>query len=145
MTILIRKINSIIFIIIIIIIIGECKSEKDIEEFRRINAINHDHDRIQTYYSKNNNKSDSNRKLTFAVLLPWNFTGLEDLRQMGPAALVAINLAVEHLQKPGNIFYYYDISIIYRDTECSSVTGPLAAFDIIYTHRKPGLNEKLLE
>lgn len=132
MTILIRKIYAIIFIIITTII-SECELNNNDNS---VNIINHDI--VQTYYSNNSNVGDIRNKLKFAVLLPWN-APIPGAREVAPAVLSAINLAVNDLQKPGNIFYHYDISIVHRDTNCSSTTGPLAAFEIYSSDKKPGV------
>lgn len=74
------------------------------------------------------------RELFFGVLLPSNMPD----RGGSPAVLPAMELAVKKVKAPGGILEGWDITMEYRDTQCSSVYGPLAAFEL-YTKQKPGL------
>lgn len=73
------------------------------------------------------------RELFFGVLLPSNMPD----RGGSPAVLPAMDLAVKKVRAPGGILEGWDITMEYRDTQCSSVYGPLAAFEL-YTKQKPG-------
>lgn len=77
------------------------------------------------------------RELFFGVLLPSNMPD----RGGSPAVLPAMELAVKKVKAPGGILEGWDITMEYRDTQCSSVYGPLAAFEL-YTKQKPGLYSK---
>lgn len=72
------------------------------------------------------------RDLFFGVLLPSN---LPD-RRGSKVVLPAIELALGKVQAPGGLLEGFNITMDYRDTMCSSVYGPLAAFEL-YTKRKP--------
>lgn len=73
------------------------------------------------------------KELFFGVLLPSN------MRDHGgsPGVLPAMELAVNKITAPGGILEGWHITMEYRDTQCSSVYGPLAAFEL-YTKQKPG-------
>lgn len=73
------------------------------------------------------------RELFFGLLLPSNMPD----RGGSPAVLPAMELAVQKIRAPGGILEGWDITMEYRDTQCSSVYGPLAAFEL-YTKQKPG-------
>lgn len=73
------------------------------------------------------------RELFFGLLLPSNMPD----RGGSPAVLPAMELAVDKVRAPGGILEGWDITMEYRDTQCSSVYGPLAAFEL-YTKQKPG-------
>lgn len=77
------------------------------------------------------------RELFFGLLLPSNMPD----RGGGPAVLPAMELAVNKVTTPGGILGGWDITMEYRDTQCSSVYGPLAAFEL-YTKQKPGFYSK---
>lgn len=77
------------------------------------------------------------RELFFGVLLPSNMPD----RGGSPAVLPAMELAVDKVKAPGGILEGWDITMEYRDTQCSSVYGPLAAFEL-YTKQKPGSYSK---
>ncbi|XP_037036994.1 atrial natriuretic peptide receptor 1-like isoform X1 [Bradysia coprophila] len=72
------------------------------------------------------------RELFFGLLLPSNMPD----RGGSPAVLPAMELAVKKVRAPGGILEGWDITMEYRDTQCSSVYGPLAAFEL-YTKQKP--------
>lgn len=82
----------------------------------------------------NTRKVREKRELFFGVLLPSNMPD----HGGSPIVLSAMNLAVKKVQAPGGILEGWDITMEYRDTQCSSVYGPLAAFEL-YTKQKPGL------
>lgn len=84
-------------------------------------------------------RKKSLRDLFFGVLLPSN---LPD-RRGSRVVLPAIELAVSKVQAPGGLLEGFNITMEYRDTMCSSVYGPLAAFEL-YTKRKPGLYTSIL-
>lgn len=82
-------------------------------------------------------KMRQKRELFFGVLLPSNMPD----RGGSPAVLPAMELAVNKIKASGGILEGWDITMEYRDTQCSSVYGPLAAFEL-YTKQKPGLYSK---
>lgn len=73
------------------------------------------------------------KELFFGVLLP---PTLPD-RCNSLAVLPAMDLAINKVQALGGILEGFNITMEYRDTQCSSTYGPLAAFEL-YTKRKPG-------
>lgn len=81
-------------------------------------------------------KSAKPHELVFGVLFPAH--GTESLTEDGVAGIMpAIDAAVQRLQKPGGLFENFNVTLEYRDTQCSSAYGPLAAFEL-YSKRKPG-------
>lgn len=95
-----------------------------------------DRQSVESYMVTNVSKGrrkKSLRDLFFGVLLPSN---LPD-RRGSRIVLPAIELAVSKVQAPGGLLEGFNITMEYRDTMCSSVYGPLAAFEL-YTKRKPG-------
>lgn len=78
-------------------------------------------------------KIRAKKELFFGLLLPSNMQE----RGVSEAVLPAMELAVKKVQSPGGILDGWDITIEYRDTQCSSIFGPLAAFEL-YTKKKPG-------
>lgn len=87
-------------------------------------------------------KVRENKELFFGLLLPSNMPD----RGGSPAVLTAMDLAVNKIKGPGAMLEGWKITWEYRDTQCSSVYGPLAAFEL-YTKQKPGFlfKKKLLE
>lgn len=75
------------------------------------------------------------RDLVFGVLLPSVSRGPRKCAY--EAVLPAMDLAIRKAQRPGGLLEHFNITIEHRDTQCSSVYGPLAAFEL-YTKRKPG-------
>lgn len=73
------------------------------------------------------------KELFFGVLLP---PSLPD-RCNSLAILPAMDLAINKVQAVGGILEGFNITMEYRNTQCSSTYGPLAAFEL-YTKRKPG-------
>lgn len=77
------------------------------------------------------------KNLLFGVLLP-----SDEYMPDGPTmkgVLPAMMLAIDNIVAPDGILPGFNISLEYRDTQCSSTLGPLAAFDIINRGRRPGL------
>lgn len=77
------------------------------------------------------------KELFFGILLPFK----EADRGGNPAIIPAIQLAIDKVTAKHGILNGFNVTLAIRDTECSSVYGPLAAFDL-YTKRKPGLEHK---
>ena len=73
------------------------------------------------------------KELFFGVLLPSNHPD----KGASGAILPAMSLAVSRITKSGGILDGFNITMGYRNTNCSSTLGPLAAFDL-YSKRKPG-------
>lgn len=73
------------------------------------------------------------KELFFGLLLPSNMPD----RGGSPAVLPAMELAFQKINSTGGILEGWHITMEYRDTQCSSVYGPLAAFEL-YTKQKPG-------
>lgn len=77
------------------------------------------------------------KNLLFGVLLP-----SDEYMPDGPTmkgVLPAMMLAIDNIVAPDGILPGFNITLEYRDTQCSSTLGPLAAFDIINRGRRPGL------
>lgn len=78
-------------------------------------------------------RKKSLKDLFFGVLMPSNLPDQRGSRIVLPT----LELAVGKVQGPGGLLEGFNITWEYRDTMCSSVYGPLAAFEL-YTKRKPG-------
>lgn len=77
------------------------------------------------------------KNLLFGVLLP-----SDEHMPDGPTmkgVLPAMMLAIDNIVASDGILPGFNITLEYRDTQCSSTLGPLAAFDIINRGRRPGL------
>lgn len=77
------------------------------------------------------------RDLLFGVLLP-----SDEYMPDGPTmkgVIPAMMLAIDDIVAPDGVLPGFNITLEYRDTQCSSTLGPLAAFDIINRGRRPGL------
>lgn len=109
------------------------------------NMISRQRRQITTHYRMDpvNNQNDINfpktqkvrkKELFFGVLLPFN----EAIRGVNPA----MQLAIDKVISKNGILEGFNITMEIRDTQCSSVYGPLAAFEL-YTKRKPGQDNPL--
>lgn len=75
-------------------------------------------------------------ELVFGVLFPNQ--GSHGLTEESVAGILpAMESAVRRIQQPGGILENFNITLEFRDTQCSSTYGALAAFEL-YTKRKPG-------
>lgn len=87
-------------------------------------------------------KSDIKKDIKFGVLLPSTPPSRGGSR-VAAAVRPAIDLAVKKIIEPGNLLEGFNITVHFRDTQCSSVYGPLGAFDL-YTHVRPGCYQKTI-
>lgn len=106
-------------------------STEPTESENHTDAINQPSDECKTVTTTR--KVREKRELFFGLLLPSNMPD----RGGSPAVLPAMELAVKKVMAPGGILEGWNITMEYRDTQCSSVYGPLAAFEL-YTKQKPG-------
>lgn len=85
-------------------------------------------------------KLDIRKEINFGVLLP-SIPSMRGGSRVAAAVRPAIDLAVKKISQPGNLLGGFTINVHFRDTQCSSVHGPLGAFDL-YTHVRPGCYQK---
>lgn len=95
---------------------------------------------IETISSNNSNGDDQQNRinLLFGVLLPLSSPDPDKLALHGVQP--AMELAIHHVQHVAQILPadHFNITMKFGETNCSSVTGPLAAFNIVI-QRYPGL------
>ena len=74
--------------------------------------------------------SDGKREIHIGVLLPSKKSLLQGRNTVLGTILPAIELAVESITNTENLLTNCSIKIHHKDTDCSSIFGPLAAFDL---------------
>lgn len=96
---------------------------------RTMSSLSHSHN------NHLNRSQGTTRDIHFAILLPsTNF----DIQHTNLSALVltAMDLAIKKLRAHNGLLAQYNVFYEYKDTQCSSTYGPLAAFDL-YVVNKP--------
>lgn len=90
---------------------------------------------LSSHHHIKNGSQTIKRDIHFAILLP---TTLPLIQHTNLSALIltAMDLAIKKLRANNGLLSQYNVFYEYKDTQCSSTYGPLAAFDL-YIVNKP--------
>lgn len=122
-----KKLPIIWFLIAVFSCFFICKTESDLRTRINVRDFSEEVERNKLHQDSDSNCFRCKKNLTIAVLAPKNDSLPYSLNKILPSIIYAVRSAQNQFKLNG--YSNSSINILYRDTGCSSTSGPLAAFD----------------